>query len=637
MARVRNPFLLRAADRVEPELFVRLFCPEVLDLLPEDAQLWTMPLIVRSVAGAGKSSLLRIFSPEALRIAYRLRAQPGYDSLFAKLMTLGAVDEEGPVALAIASSCAGTYSGLELLDVDEGRRLRLFASLLNSRLLIAAARAATALSGRRFPEQASEIKIEGGAEVLGLSPQATAADLLALGQATEEEISGLIDTLAPIRNISIPAADQLSALQFLAQTRFYADGKLLARRCTVMIDDVHELTPTQRRWLIEHVMSARLRLGTWIAERLQALRTDELLAPGAQAARDFSRVIELDHYWRDKGRTAFERFVREIANKRVQSDPQLSGLTDFFGLLADLSEVGPDRPQWAYISRSARESAEAEYSSNLLFKNWLDLAKSKTGSDREVAQNWQTFAIAAERQRRRRQSTFDFALPSSEFETASAVDAASELFLARKFDVPYYYGAERLADVASGSVEQFLRIASALYEEISAAVLLKKSPALPATRQHKLIRLTAAQAWETLPQRVPDGYSVRQFLKAVGEFCQARTYLPNAPYAPGVTGIAISMRDRDRLRDPELLNQRQSYAKLARVLGTCIAYHLLEPKEAHRNKGQEWFRLDLNRLLCVYFGLPLQRSGWKEQKLERLVDWMERGPKPRDLIGAVDA
>jgi len=39
--------------------------------------------------------------------------------------------------------------------------------------------------------------------------------------------------------------------------------------------------------------------------------------------------------------------------------------------------------------------------------------------------------------------------------------------------------------------------------------------------------------------------------------------------------------------------------------------------------------LYLNRLLCVYFGLPLQYGGWRPKKIDELSKWIEPGYQPQ--------
>jgi hypothetical protein len=66
MRESRNPFRLRAAENIDTDLsFLRLFGPGMLDMLG-DADLWSRPLIIRSAAGGGKTTLLRLLTPQVL-------------------------------------------------------------------------------------------------------------------------------------------------------------------------------------------------------------------------------------------------------------------------------------------------------------------------------------------------------------------------------------------------------------------------------------------------------------------------------------------------------------------------------------------------------------------------------------------
>jgi hypothetical protein len=222
--------------------------------------------------------------------------------------------------------------------------------------------------------------------------------------------------------------------------------------------------------------------------------------------------------------------------------------------------------------------------------------------------------------------SFDFQVPVTELNEAASVDAAAELFLHHENDrVPYYFNFDRLAEISSGNVHQFLAFAGALYEEISAAVLMKKSGRLSPFRQEALIKREAATFLSSLEQRVPDGRTVRRFIDAIGAYCSEETYSPTAPYSPGVTGIAISMTDRDLLSGAKLQSANEQHRQLGQMLSTCIAHHILEPKLGHRNKGRDWMLLHLNRALCVHFDLPLQRGGWRERRIDTLIGWMENG------------
>ena len=53
------------------------------------------------------------------------------------------------------------------------------------------------------------------------------------------------------------------------------------------------------------------------------------------------------------------------------------------------------------------------------------------------------------------------------------MNQAAELFLAREYDLPYYFGPERIARLASLNIEQFLGLAGTVFEEVVAAELLR--------------------------------------------------------------------------------------------------------------------------------------------------------------------
>ncbi len=135
--------------------------------------------------------------------------------------------------------------------------------------------------------------------------------------------------------------------------------------------------------------------------------------------------------------------------------------------------------------------------------------------------------------------------------------------------------------------------------------------------------------WSELPRRAKNGEKVLKLLDSIGRFCKQRTYDASAPYDPGVTGVAISMRDKESLQDPAFLLQYPQYSVLAEVLAAAIANNLLEPLLDYKVKNSTWMVLNLNRLLCVNFDLPLHYGGFKEQRLHDLYGWMTSGYKPK--------
>src|SRR6267143_3314415 len=136
MREPRNPFRLRSSENIEIDsTFVRLFSPGVLDLLKGDERLSTR--IIRSAAGGGRTSLLRLFTPGPLLQLHAHRAQDEYVDLFGRMQDLGAVSDDGPRLLGILLSCDRNYAALADMDLERSREQRLLLALLDARLILA--------------------------------------------------------------------------------------------------------------------------------------------------------------------------------------------------------------------------------------------------------------------------------------------------------------------------------------------------------------------------------------------------------------------------------------------------------------------------------------------------------------------
>ena len=123
---------------------------------------------------------------------------------------------------------------------------------------------------------------------------------------------------------------------------------------------------------------------------------------------------------------------------------------------------------------------------------------------------------------------------------------------------------------------------------------------------------------------------------AIEAYCREQTFRPTAPYAPGVTGIAITMAEREVLIDsPD--EKIKHLARLRDILTSLVAHNLLIPDLDRRQGGRLVVIFYLNRLLCVQFGLPLGRGGWRHRSLGQLNAWLRRGSaeQPEVIPGAL--
>jgi hypothetical protein len=303
------------------------------------------------------------------------------------------------------------------------------------------------------------------------------------------------------------------------------------------------------------------------------------------------------------------------------------------GEISSLAACLPDSlegPEWVDMHAEAQRHIEARVRDlagrSGKFSDWVSAKHLREGTAREMALSWRSLEILVERESRRTQQSFDFALPADELEEKddSAVRVAAELFLSDEFGLPFYFGPSRLASLASSNIEQFLHLAGDEFEELIAAAILKRAPLLTADRQQTIVRQASTALWEDIPRRVRRGRDVKGFIDSVGRFCRSMTYQPNAPYAPGVTGIAILMSDRERLQYSSH-DTNSEYSRLADTLASSLAHNLIEATLDYRCKGSSWMVLYLNRLLCAHYGLPLQYGGFKEKTLKQLGSWIEPG------------
>jgi hypothetical protein len=290
-----------------------------------------------------------------------------------------------------------------------------------------------------------------------------------------------------------------------------------------------------------------------------------------------------------------------------------------------------DRFHQAYTTVATR--VRARIANSRLFDAWLTERENFVGSLYEKTVAWREFEILVERELRKNQQSLDFTLETTKMEekSDSSLTAAAELFLANEFDLPYYFGSSTLAKLSSSNIQQYLGLAGQQFEEIISAALMnpQQPPLLPAARQEAMLQKASRAMWDEIPRRCAHGTKVLALLESIGAFSKWYTERPTAPNDPGVNAIAISMTDRQNLMNLEWLKHRPEHAQLAEVLAAALALNYLDAQPNYRCKGQHWLILNLNRLLCVRYRLPLNYGKFKEQRMDELIRWMAKGFDPR--------
>jgi hypothetical protein len=623
----RNPFRLRRSENIDTDTtFITLFEPGILDVLADHGLPRTVQLI-RSAAGGGKTSLLRLFTPSVLR---RLHARRFDESeLFSRLEAIGAIDDTGPSVLGVSLLCGRNYAGLQDMPIEPGQRTRLFLGLLNARIVLAVLRSALTLKGLEYPRDVNRIQIANAdADVLppDLELPCAGQRLYDWSRTVERTICAELDSFGPLKAGTLPGHDALFALKLVTPASLTLDGTAIAERLIIMMDDIHMLTASQRALLVERVIEARSSVGIWIAERFEALSTQELLASGSTEGRDHDTPIELEWYWRQHYER-FEKHVMRIADRRVRVSRETE--LEFFRSCLEDNLDGPEhQPALERAFRTVTERVRARFGEHPQFREWVTLRELAAGSLYEQLVAWRGLEILIERELRKTQKgLFDEieALNSSELERKddSSIKQAAELFLAKEFDLPYYFGAARIARLASLNIEQFLGLGGAIFEEVIAGELIQgATQVLSAKRQHALIKKAAAAVWADMPNKVRHGRELRLLLDSVGRFSAWYTYRVTAPNDPGVAGTAIRMSERRMLLDRGSLEKRPERARFADLIASAMAHNYLVADLDYKCKGDVWMVLNLNRLLCVHFDLPLGYGLYKERPLDELCRWV---------------
>lgn len=629
MRETRNPFRLRRSENIDADTtFLALFEPGVLELVAEHGLPETVQSI-RSAAGGGKTSLLRLFTPSVLRRLHARRLDE--PELYARLQTLGVLDDKGPKLLGVMLLCGRNYAGLQDLLIDQGIRTRLFLSLLNARIILAVLRSALAFRGLEYPQGLARINVAAPGTIdlpADLSLPGPGDAVYEWARGLERTICGELDSFGPLQAGSLPGHDSLFSLSIIRPEAITIDGQRVAERILLMMDDIHMLTSQQRSLLVERVIEARSRVGIWIAERFEALSTQELLASGSTEDRDHETPIAIESFWRPR-HDRFEKYVMRIADRRVQASTDTE--VDIF---RSCLQESLDAPEYdAVFERAALEVSQrirTRVGSNPLFHEWMAIRERTEGTPRERAEAWRTLEVLIERELKRPQPrlTFDetpLAPDELDKKDDSAVRHSAALFLAREYDLPYYFGAERLARLASLNIEQFLGLAAGVFEEVIAGELVRAAnQQISARRQHTLMKNVAQGIWNDIPNKVRHGRELRAFLDSVGRFAAWYTYRPTAPNDPGVGGTAIKMSERRLLLDRAALAKLPHRARFADLLASALAHNYLVADLDYKCKGELWMVLNLNRILCVHFDLPLGYGLYKERPLDELCRWVDK-------------
>jgi hypothetical protein len=637
MRSYQNPFRHRTSEQESQQglrRFLRTYGSGILEMLPED--IWDRPVIVQSAPGAGKTSLLRTFTAEALR---EVADHPDeLAPLHAQLSELSAIEDGQVRLLGVRLALKRDYQAIGDLGLTPERAVKVFFRLLDAKLVQAIADALL----HAVPDASIDsLRWEAGtagAEALRRLGGPEFTRVLEWAERTHRELLDYLDAVLPPDLDGLTGHHAPYTVQALSGANFSLDGRTLELAPLLMFDDAQELGNSQRAGLLHALSDRDLILHRWLAERYQAMSADEVIADG-EPDRAYLRLrIEdearhLGGIRRGRRTRGFDRLLVEIADLRAA--PMLHSAADEVRSFSDLLE----EPQDCSASRIAKVNGDLD--ARLLaiadgsprYGEWLTLAAGKRGYPGAVYRRVMQILVA--RDRGRGQDTlFNVALNEKELEArwASGLSEAAALLLRHELQVPFYAGVDRLTALASENIEQYIALSGELFEEVLARSTLNQTLTLDPVRQDRIVTGVSETFWRNIPERLSDGREIQRLLLHVATLCRKDTYRETAPYPPGVTGTAISMRDRQRLLDPRWRDGIKGADELFGALAGAVGHNLLRAELDYAVKGDRWMVLYLNRMLCARFGLPLGYGGFRERPLEELCGWMAEALPPEEEL-----
>lgn len=629
-----NPFLERRSERTTSDQeFALVFSPKILEKLSDEAFKGGVH-IFRSAPGGGKTTILRAFTPSVLRSFWRAKANSELKESFPLFVEKGVLDEQdGPQLLGILISCASGYADLppSASNIEEGP----FRALFDCRVVLRTIRSLSTYLGFTSDDPLESIHLaydNDAPEFSGIPKVRSARDLVEWAEAQEKRIYAELDAFAGRTDQSLPNSPRFESVLWLQSVRFLQNDQPVAHNRLLMVDDLHRLRRKQRDSLIDELTVQRPTIPVWLAMRTLVLG-DSLLSQGARVGRDINEY-SLEELWIGaKGIHQFSSFAQNVLDRRMKRQDTVAG--SFSQRLRDQLEPEEVRT-FVQPGIDAFRLAVQPHETNARYSEWLARADKKAAEPTldMLLELFMTRVLVA-RDSSKKQMSLELALPAEEIDDkdSSSLRGAAEIQLHEELKLPYYYGLERLCVMATYNVEELLSMAASLYDGIVASqVLGKRSPELAPAEQEKILSDAAARRLKFVPKQHTEGTRALQLISSIGSYCRERTFLPNAPYAPGVTGVRLSQSEMNNLQSNSRLLGEQGEL-LRRVLSECIAENLLVLRTSSASTAREpGSILYLNRTLCAHFGLPLQMGGWQDVSCLDLIDWMSRGWKPQKRL-----
>ena len=600
------------------EEFFRLDKAELIDKLA----------MVVGTPGCGKTTIAQVVEFESLSMLCQATTSPINKDLVDVLTINGLIKEGLPAVLGHRLAMTTNFRDIWELPYSEQTRTALLRAFVQSKAVLGWFRQ---LEGMAISTDDVEIVMGANAEsVVAVTGANDPKAFRQYARDIELAIFRVVTSLVPpdekemakeFLNTSYDVFEVLTAIR-VRKWPSLQDAPAASLRPMMIIDDAHELHPTQFLQLRDWLKSKAMGVSRWLMCRpdvvsaddyrdalAKDMLADEDMTPGSTRGRDY--LIKLMQLGPSKEKR-FKPIAIDIANRYIAGIPEFSrrGLHDLRPMLGQSINALPDGQIKVLQEQIDKLAKDSRFSVSL-----VETLRGRLPASARPDEALAGLRILMHRERNRTPQMG--LLPDDSIREEPVTDermAASSLIegariqLMHQFDRPYYYGMDKLIAASNANIEQFIRLAGALVDEVLARVIRDKSPDLAPKAQHSALVSQATQAmneWD-----FPYNAVVRELVKKIAARCVERSLRPNAPLDDGANAIGIPQDEMDKVL--------KRYERLARVLHFAFAYKALVFVPQYNCKGKVWCLLELGALPSMASGLTLHRGGFIEDTLSGL-------------------
>lgn len=608
----KNPFLIRHAEKVDSDAnFLQLFSSETLATISEES--FNIIQFVQSTPGAGKTTLFKAFQPSVLS------SLKGHDETmkeyYNKAMEYHVIDSSGVKLLSCIMSCAKNYDMIDSV-FQNGRKQQVLFALLNARITILLLKNTMTVLGLETIHDLSDISFIDYPDEFSIFNNSinNGYDLYLWVQGEERRICQYLDELSDEATNFTFFYKDLFLLKLFEPHNVRYRGEKFLNYTLIIFDDVQKLTPYQRDIVTKTLYTMRPNLGVWIGERIEALPDYEIVTNDATENREYKTVRLEDFYVNMK--SGFGKLLSAIADRRVKL--QNSNLIKTFdSCLDNRMDYGPYEGKLRQFIDETKEKIAADKHFGNKYVDIIDSIENDALDTYAKAHKLAVVLIDYNRDRDGKQTRLledkcDIGEFQDFFEDNSSV---ANYYLCTKIDMPYYYGKEKIVEISSHNIEQFLAFAGEIFESCLSKTIIggrQQKFSLNPSEQHKAMKRVATTRYDEITKRFVCGEEIKNLLHHLCQkSLQPRDKWKNSYNSGAFTGFGILKTQLDKL------NRDAENKELLRALSAAISANYFE-RRIIRHGGQEWAVFYYNRWICVYYDLPLNYGGWFKSSLADL-------------------